>query len=242
MSLRALINTNKMFKPLKPIIKPISEIIWGLNPFENWLKIIALNDKIGETIVDVGASEGLFLQKAARFFPNINYLVIEPREEVLEKLNIQIERLGINATLLNVALSDQSGYAQMDIFSHRDASSLKLGGNGIKSEVLGSIQIPTKTLDEIIPKKNNSKNIKIIKIDVEGFELNVLRGATNSLINSKNLIIELSPLRHSNYLETIDCFKLIFNSGFMLVDSSDLNFYFSSDPIILKNFGYEGRL
>lgn len=58
------------------------------------------------------------------------------------------------------------------------------------------IKVPLKTLDNLIP---NDTKIDFIKIDVEGGEFNVIKGAKNLLLNNKPIIIFEFGLGASNF-------------------------------------------
>ena len=110
----------------------------------------------------------------------------------LLKLSCDINNIS-NITLSNKCISDKS----YEYFKPKNQELVDKVGNigGLSftnsKENSGVLSI---TIDELI-NKNKMNNILIMKIDIEGGELNALKGATNSLKSNiiKNIIIEISP-------------------------------------------------
>jgi len=80
------------------------------------------------------------------------------------------------------------------------------------SSNVSSVLIETDTLDNICSQNNFVPNF--IKIDVEGAEYDVLKGASNTLKNANALMVEVS--RNKN-----DVFNLLADFGFNQIDGVD---------------------
>lgn len=96
--------------------------------------------------------------------------------QILQK-NIYINNLRNKVKLFNVGVGESQGIAQIASYSKSNtgASQLKISNNG---------DIPIIAIDDI----NFEQNISLIKIDVEGFELSVIKGMLNTLKMHKPLI------------------------------------------------------
>jgi hypothetical protein len=86
-----------------------------------------------------------------------------------------------------VACGSAKGSVKMHYNWHHLEASSKSGSN---SE---DVEIPVRSLDEICAESGMSP--EIIKVDVEGFELEVLKGAEESLAKSRLLFLEIHPER-----------------------------------------------
>lgn len=134
---------------------------------------------------DIGANVGVYTILASKV-KHVNTVCIEPLSVTYEKLrdNIQINRLN-NVTSLNIGLS----YEKSKLYFTTDKDTM----NGVVtvSDTNNREEIDVDTLDNI-GKLYGVPNI--IKIDVEGFEANVLKGAQKVLQDKKLevIIIELN--------------------------------------------------
>jgi len=141
----------------------------------------------GMVVVDGGASCGIYTVVAARLIgASGRVLSFEPGAEsfsVLKK-NIQLNRLA-NVQAHCAALSDRDGTAQLYHHEH-GPNSFSLGHperTAIRSE-----QVATLSLDEVFRKEDASR-LGFIKLDVEGAEELVLRGAEGIIAKSSPTIL-----------------------------------------------------
>ncbi len=148
-----------------------------------------------KTIYDVGANNGEFVRFISAIFPDAQIYSFEPLKEPYEELKINTDYVK-KIEYLNYALGDNDGES---IIYHNEfspsSSILKMTDAHknpfpyTKDAYEEKIQI--KRLDSVFPEFNNIKNI-LLKIDVQGFEMNVLRGAEKFLPMASMVIIETS--------------------------------------------------
>jgi len=136
-----------------------------------------------KTIIDVGASDGDFIQ-ASRYLNNgVNIYAFEPQPWLINNLN------KLNDNNFNIALGDKNEIRDFYIRkSQRDSSSLYNIKNFFKNEEINKIQVQVKRGDEI---KIEYVKPVLLKIDVESFEYEVLRGFGDKLKEVDIIIIEL---------------------------------------------------
>ena len=140
----------------------------------------------GDTAIDVGGLWGLHA------FPMLNLVglsgrlyVAEPIPRCIANFVKEFARLGtLNAHILPLALSDTEG--PTEFFVHPE----KMGRSGlVKRPDMADVFLPLQTyktmLDRVIPQ---SLRPTFIKIDVEGTEFSVLRGATETLRRSRSIV------------------------------------------------------
>lgn len=139
--------------------------------------------------IDIGANIGKFSIIMGKKIDNKGkVLAIEPHPDNFKILqrNIELNNLK-NVTALNLACSNKKGNLQL--FLDEDGTG---GHSTIKSKKTktgnNKIWVRAETLDSII-KKEKIKKVDLIKIDVEGAEANVLRGAIKTLNKSHPKII-----------------------------------------------------
>ncbi len=147
------------------------------------------------TVIDVGANRGQFALFALHRFPRAQLLCFEPLLEAHQKLTevvggdprVHIERCAVGATEgrlnLNVTRSDDSSSLlqptplQLQTFPHTDSVS--------------SVDVNVKALDDIVDSERIIRPF-LLKIDVQGFELEVIKGAQRLLAEDGDLLVESS--------------------------------------------------
>jgi FkbM family methyltransferase len=133
--------------------------------------------------VDVGCHAGAILKEMLRLAPAGTHYAFEPIPELYQKLIVSFP----NVKVFDVALSDSVGEVSFQhVISNPGYSGLKKRSYDRPHESVEAIKVKTDLLDNIIPA---DRPISLIKIDVEGAELQVLRGAANTIRKSSSVII-----------------------------------------------------
>lgn len=135
------------------------------------------------TVIDVGAAEGKWSLQAMEFWPEAEYLLVEP----LEERRKQLERLAgthRNVHIVNAAAGAEAG--EVDFFVTDD-----LDGSGIADNGTGAVahKVAVVSVDEVI-RHLQLKPPYLLKLDTHGYEAPILRGAADTLRHSELLIIE----------------------------------------------------
>jgi len=146
--------------------------------------------KEGDIVVDVGANVGMFTVKAALSVGDKGKVVsIEPIEENFEllKKNVEFHNL-VNVQIIRKALGSRRGKTTMLKSLLSGTHQLK----GLKNPEfpIEEVDVEVDTLDNIVKELSINK-IDLLKIDVEGAELEVLKGAEESLKITRNIAMEL---------------------------------------------------
>ena len=165
----------------------------------------------GDTFADVGANIGSYTILAAGGV-GAKVTSIEPIPATFAHLerNIALNGLGERVRAVQCGLSDAPGTARftthLDNMNHivSEATSGSLG-----EATSGSLEVPLRTLDDLM----GADVPALIKVDVEGHEPSVLKGATRTLADPRLLaaVIEASEERGSNDAQVADIMRA---SGF----------------------------
>lgn len=142
------------------------------------------NERPNELVLDIGANIGNVSQ--ALVHAGHKVLAFEPQPEVYNVLCMNINP----DNCLNIGLGDFDS----DMFMPAADYSRKGNFGGISIGGNSGITVKVKTLDSL-----NLENIGVMKIDVEGFEEKVLRGATKTIDRCKP-IIYLEADRHDKLI------------------------------------------
>ncbi len=178
------------------IIQPESEEYPFLEAFIfNIYKYYDYNNKI---VIDVGAQTGdsvlyFFYHKAKMIY------AFEPLKNNFRILEKNVVQNKINCILYNVGLGDSTKEIEVDI---SDAMAIA------KPLVTSSLEHEKIKIDKL---DNFNIYADVIKIDVEGFEIEVIKGGLNTFKNAKAIIIET----HSKNLQ-VEVAKMLSGLGFHL--------------------------
>jgi FkbM family methyltransferase len=171
-----------------------------------------------KAILDVGVQHET--PQLKEVFPDLKHFLFEPVKEYYGF--IQKNYKGFDYELVRAALSDRDGEKQLSItrMGSDTVTHSSLDG-ALGGEVAESRVIKTITLDAFLRDRNCPKPY-LLKLDVDGHELPILRGAEETLKNTSCVVIE-SPLCYLServaYLEA---------KGFHLWDIVDLCYYYDN--------------
>jgi len=137
--------------------------------------------------VDVGCNRGLVLEQMIRMSPNGRFLAFEPLPELYEQIKEQFSCPQVS--IYPFALSDTTGTCSFNyVLSNPSYSGLKKRHYDHPNEKDCQIQVQTQTLDKILASEPID-TIDFIKIDVEGAEYLVLKGAIECLKRNKPVVV-----------------------------------------------------
>ncbi len=146
----------------------------------------------GEVFVDVGANLGYFTLVAANAVGRsgcVHAFEPEPRNLALLQRNLSLNSFN-HVICHQVAIGAQSGEATLHL------SDANLGAHSLtdKADLAAGPKVPLRTLENALADEN--RPLRMIKIDVQGLELDVLKGMENMLaaVDQKpQIITEFSP-------------------------------------------------
>jgi FkbM family methyltransferase len=161
----------------------VAREVWSCGHFERHeLGFVLSVLKAGATFVDVGANVGLFSLPAAKKVGSGKVFAFEPCGWTYEQLleNARINRAS-NLQPVRLALGDCPGEAILQVNSAgRDGLNTLGRPTHEHSKVVKTERVPVARLDDFL-KQRSVTSVDVVKIDVEGAELFVLRGATGVL-------------------------------------------------------------
>ncbi|HEY5811038.1 MAG TPA: FkbM family methyltransferase [Terrimicrobiaceae bacterium] len=133
------------------------------------------------TVVDVGANEGSYEELILSKFKTARCICVEPHPITFRALE---KRLASRCVFVNCALGANSGtltlYDRADQNGSQHATMYREVITDLHRQAVTTHQVPVKTLDEMANDLQLSR-IDLLKIDAEGHELEVLRGARKLL-------------------------------------------------------------
>jgi FkbM family methyltransferase len=134
--------------------------------------------KSGKTFLDVGAHIGSIIASVSQHDRSITIIAFEA---IPEKV-VSLRRKFPGVVIHGCAVGDREGTVAFFIDTERSGYS-SLGKS--QSARVREIVVPMKRLDDLV----TAKTVDVIKIDVEGAELGVLRGATRIVSENRPVIM-----------------------------------------------------
>ncbi len=173
-----------------------------------------------QTVIDVGAAAGTF--ELYETFPESNHILIEPLEEFRPNLE-EITKQYNNIDYVIAAATDQTGSTTINVHPDLVGSSIYLEDEDSNVNGVPRI-IKTNTLDEICRKRHLSGPY-LIKIDVQGAELDVLSGASQILYDTGYIVLEVSLFEFfKGGPQIYDVIVFMKKRGFVLYDILDYQY------------------
>ncbi|RPJ75270.1 MAG: FkbM family methyltransferase [Alphaproteobacteria bacterium] len=142
-----------------------------------------------ETIIDIGANIGTFVKTAQKVFPEAKKYCFEPNSDITGSITTP------QTKLYHVALGNVNEKIRFNISSHHPSSSflkpILTSDKHPDMLQVASVEIEVKRLDDVLDEKEINKPL-LIKIDVEGYELEVIKGGGRIISLAEVVIIETS--------------------------------------------------
>lgn len=174
----------------------------------------------GMSFVDVGANEGLFTLLASAVVGSSGAVhAFEPSPRERSRLESNIELNGLtNVHVHPVALGSEQQIGSLRVSNQEHPGQSTLGGFSYRETAeVYSVEVPVETLDHVVESERIDR-IDLIKIDVEGSETAVLRGARESVRRFRPMIIveaQETSLRQMGS-STLELMDLIRGFGYLI--------------------------
>ena len=177
----------------------IEKIFYPLTTFHHKRIFMHLRNLNIDKIIDIGAHKGEFLEKMLKIEKVNLFYAFEPQKDIFDILNKKFSN-NDKITLLNYALDKEITNKKLQINKFSMTSSLaEINEKSLylklknfltrsKSNFVDEYVVQTNTVDNVFKDVNLEKTL--LKIDVEGFEMNVIKGSKIKLKEIPYILIE----------------------------------------------------
>ncbi|WP_205943487.1 FkbM family methyltransferase [Pedobacter polaris] len=161
------------------------------------LELVNLESEI-KVIVDIGANAGTWTLLAKSIFPNSYIYAFEPLRLCENEFNKNTQNLK-HIKLYPYAVGNENIASKINLSSFADASSILSSTQVLSDEFqiteIEKLDIEIVKLDDFL-KQENLLQPDLIKLDIQGYELEALKGATAILQHTKYIIMEVSFIEY----------------------------------------------
>ncbi len=179
--------------------------------------ISEFSGKDANLVIDLGANEGYYTLKLKQNNPKCKVIAVEPNPlafEILEK-NIKSNKLS-NVILVNKAVCSKNGKITFEIVENVSAIGGKdlgiMSRSWLKKEMVKKVKVDCITLNKLLQNYKIDR-VDILKLDVEGMELEILKSSKNLLNKIHKIVVEWHGRKIRDNLKKFlkeNKFKLVF--------------------------------
>lgn len=204
--------------------------------WEPWVRrACQLAMQSGGVMFDVGANAGTISNETALACPDIQIKAFEPQEALAKLVTVSaLLNKNDNIEVFPVAVGDRQGTVQLHLPAHALHASLMPSGESGEN----SVDVPLVSLDHLVETEQVPPP-DFIKVDVEGGEMGVLKGATQIIAQHRPVVIfEANESSERFGYNRLDLFALFREAG-------DYRFYLIAPGDVLatpssRNHEFEG--
>lgn len=159
-------------------------VAWGPRGFQATLARAKRDGFLPRTIIDIGASDGRWSESCMSIFPDSRYVLFDALPDHERALTVFAKKHR-NVVVQLIALGERPGKLTFNVHGHQ-SSVLK------SRDFMGRpVEVDVRTLDSFVNELKLEGPI-LLKADVQGFELNILRGAPRVLAMTELALLEVS--------------------------------------------------
>lgn len=172
-------------------------------------------------ILDVGANTGQYAQELRKIKFEGKIISFEPIRSVFEILKDNMKN-DSKCTVKNFALGDKNETKIINIAKNFASSSFFTRTKyfeeiATQTEYISEEKVEIKVLDTLFDSICKPQDVIFLKLDTQGYEKNILNGATESLKKIKGIQIELAlKPTYNEQPDFKEIFKIIEDAGFTL--------------------------
>ena len=217
-----------MNNSVKSIVKKVFPVTLNQRYDKQTKRIMQIVLEDESTFIDVGSHKGEVLELALKISKKGKHFAFEPIPNLFHKLN---DKYGSKCEVLNYGLSDQKKQSSFQHVTTNPAYSGIKMRTYPKDEQVETIQIQLETLDNQLKQHDR---VDMIKIDVEGAELEVLKGAKKIIEKFHPIIVFEHGLGASDHYNTSpeDILSFFDDHQYQLFT---LKGFIADEPALLRN-------
>lgn len=149
---------------------------WQQNHSKLYFKYV----KNYDVVITAGGNQGMYVRFYAKRFGTVYAFEPDPLNFHCLVMNNQVD----NVIKMNCALGEYNGFCQVERTCMENTGTFKVIAEPPEAPGIPQMRVPVLSLDSM-----NFKMLDLLQLDVEGYEINVLKGARNTIVRCKPVII-----------------------------------------------------
>ena len=178
-----------------PMDHPLPQYQIRYKNYDTFLYFVALHLPRGSTVIDVGANVGDSLAAMASSNDKLHFICVEPEPLFFEYLKKNAELIAASGENMNIELHDV-------LIANRNEYSGLMRESGTSHGIIKNrdkTAIKSKKIDDILS-TDQKNSVSLLKVDVDGFDYDVIESASKTIKKSKPLIyFEATPNSKSQF-------------------------------------------
>lgn len=146
-----------------------------------------------QNILDIGANRGDWSRIARHWFPDASFTLVEPQVEMKETLDAFCAETA-SARWIHAGAGAEEGELRLTVLPDQVSSSFAISERNAKEWGLPQRVVRMTTLDRLCVEEIGAIP-ELVKVDAEGFEYEILKGAQSLFGKTEVFLLELMMLR-----------------------------------------------
>lgn len=159
------------------------------NPESSFRRLKGLGVSVDKAI-DFGAYEGTWTRTLREIFPRAEVLMVEAQASKAAPLKKLADASAGKVELMNALLAAEAG-KEVTFFEMETGSSVFEEASDFPRQ---AVVHRTETLDRLVASRPRFKSVDLLKLDVQGYELEILNGGRETLSAAQFVLLEVSLL------------------------------------------------
>jgi FkbM family methyltransferase len=189
-----------------------------LRTFYTNLKMMGFTPK---HIIDVGANHGTWTRETLRYFEEAHYTLIEPQEWLKSSFQDLLDK-NYNINYLVAGAGSKVGSFKFTIVDRDDSCNFRYTEEEAKRLGYKQVDVPIITLNDLV-KSNDKPFPDIVKIDAEGLDIEVLKGASELFGKTEIFMVEAGVMNKEFENSFLKIINFMDSQNYRLFDITDLN-------------------
>lgn len=188
-------------------------------------------------IIDIGANRGNWTRQTLNYYPNAFYTLLEPQADLYPAFQDILDS-NPNVRVQTKGAGSETGSFMFTLVNRDDSCSFRYTKEEADKAGFKQIEIPVVTLNELVDSLKHLPFPDIVKIDAEGMDLEVLKGASTLFGKTEVFLVEASVNSKLFDNTFLDMINFMAKQGYVLFDITDLNRPFEPNILWLVELAF----